>query len=79
VDSETVIELTNLRSEIGTLRVDLAVIAAEVVRLREALHSTNRGCIAILHALEVLKNQNVAIQTQVTILESWAGVPDVTS
>lgn len=69
-DSEVEIELAKIRSDVATL-------AVEVVRLREALQMNSRGSLAMLEALGIVKAQVDRLGHNLIALESWVGVPDV--
>lgn len=61
--------------EISKMKSDIATLAAEIVRMREALAMNNRGSLATLDALQIVKNQVDRLGETIKIVESWVGVP----
>lgn len=62
--------------EISKIKSDIATLAAEIVRMREALAMNNRGMLASLDALQIVKNQVDRLGETIKIVEAWAGVPN---
>lgn len=69
MEADVAIELSKIKS-------DIAVLAAEVVRIREAVSMSTQGSLALMEALQIVKNQVDRLGSGLSMVESWVGVPD---
>jgi len=61
--------------ELANLRVAVAQLHAEVIRLEESLRMQNQGCLAMLEGMDILDRRIKVMSERLTATESWAGVP----